>query len=106
MYERENAFYGANREQIRQKYFGKEIVIAGDEIIGVYDDLDTAVDETEKTRPVEPSWESWEVFNQPSFSPEIRPFSNSDMSFTGFFRIPTCPLRHSNRDRFWYGLFP
>jgi hypothetical protein len=73
MFERENAFYEANREQIRQKYPGKEIVITGDEIIGVYDDLDTAVDETEKTRslgtfcvksvPVDPSWESWEIFN-------------------------------------------
>jgi hypothetical protein len=73
MFERENAFYEANRKQLRQKYLGKEIVIIGDEIIGVYDDLDTAVDETEKTRPlgtfcvksvpVDPSWENWEIFN-------------------------------------------
>jgi hypothetical protein len=73
MFERENAFYGANREQLRKKYLGKELVIAGEEIIGVYDDLDTAVDETEKTRPlgtfcvkfvpVDPSWENWEIFN-------------------------------------------
>jgi hypothetical protein len=29
MFERENAFYEANREQLRQKYLGKELVIAG-----------------------------------------------------------------------------
>jgi hypothetical protein len=73
MYEQENAFYEANKAQLRQKYLGKELVIAGNEIIGVYDDLDTAVDETEKTRPlgtfyvksvpIDPSWESWEIFN-------------------------------------------
>ncbi|GHU40432.1 hypothetical protein FACS1894190_07320 [Spirochaetia bacterium] len=50
MYEQENTFYKANKAQLRQKYLGKELVIVGDEIIGVYDDLDTAVDETEKNR--------------------------------------------------------
>jgi hypothetical protein len=73
MFEQENAFYEANREKLRQEYLGKELVIAGDEIIGVYDDLDTAVDETVKTRPlgtfcvkavpVDSAWESWEIFN-------------------------------------------
>jgi hypothetical protein len=52
MFERENAFYEANREMLRQKYLGKELVIVGDEIIGVYDDLDTAVDTTAQTRPL------------------------------------------------------
>jgi hypothetical protein len=72
MYEQENAFYEANRVQLREQYLGKELVIVGDKIIGVYDDLDTAVDETEKTRPlgtfcvksvpVDPAWENWEIF--------------------------------------------
>jgi hypothetical protein len=73
MYEQENTFYEANKAQFRQKYLGKELVIVGDEIIGVYDDLDTAVDETKKTHPlgtfcvkfipVNPAWENWEIFN-------------------------------------------
>jgi hypothetical protein len=73
MFERENAFYEANRAMLRRKYLGKELVIVGDEIIGVYDDLDTAVDTTVKTRalgtfcvkdvPVDPAWEKWEIFN-------------------------------------------
>jgi hypothetical protein len=72
MYERENAFYEANKARLREKYLGKELVIVGDEIIGIYDDLDSAVDETEKTRPlgtfcvksvpVDPAWENWEIF--------------------------------------------
>jgi len=73
MFERENAFYEANKPQFREKYLGKELVIVGDEIIGVYDDLDAAVDNTMKTRPlgtfcvkdvpVDPAWETWEIFN-------------------------------------------
>jgi hypothetical protein len=73
MFERENAFYEANREMLKQKHLGKELVIVGDEIIGVYDDLDTAVDTTAQTRPlgifcvkdvpVNPGWEKWEIFN-------------------------------------------
>jgi hypothetical protein len=73
MYEQETTFYEANKAQLRQKYLGKDLVIVGDKIIGVYDDLDTAVDETKKTRPlgtfcvkhvpVDPAWETWEIFN-------------------------------------------
>ncbi|MDR1179608.1 MAG: hypothetical protein LBK44_03820 [Spirochaetales bacterium] len=37
---------------LREKYLDKEVVIAGDEIIGVYDDLGSALDETIKTRPL------------------------------------------------------
>jgi hypothetical protein len=58
---------------LRQKYLGKELVIVGDEIIGVYDDLDTAVDTTVQTRalgtfcvkdvPVNPAMEQWEICN-------------------------------------------
>ncbi|GHV12341.1 hypothetical protein FACS189491_05150 [Spirochaetia bacterium] len=73
MYEQETTFYEANKVQLRQKYLGKELVIVGDKIIGVYDDLDTAVDETKKTRPLgtfcvkyvpmNPAWENWEIFS-------------------------------------------
>ncbi|GHV76091.1 hypothetical protein AGMMS49942_09120 [Spirochaetia bacterium] len=49
MYERENAFYEANIGMLREKYLDKEVVIAGDEILGVYDDLGTALDMTQKT---------------------------------------------------------
>jgi hypothetical protein len=52
MFERENAFYEANRQLLREKYLGKELVIVGDEIIGVYDDLDAAIDTTVQTRPL------------------------------------------------------
>jgi hypothetical protein len=52
MFERENAFYEANRQSLREKYPGKELVIVGDEIIGVYDNLDTAIDTTVQTRPL------------------------------------------------------
>jgi hypothetical protein len=52
MYEQENAFYEANIGMFREKYLDKEVVIAGNEILGVYDDLGTALDETVKTRPL------------------------------------------------------
>jgi hypothetical protein len=73
MFEQESAFYEKNKNMLREKYLGKELVIVGNEIIGVYDDLDTAVDQTAKTRPlgtfcvkdvpVDPAWETWEIFN-------------------------------------------
>ena len=72
MFEKENAFYQANREMLRQQFLGKELVIVGDKIIGVYDDLDTAIDTTMQTLPlgtfcvkdvpVDPAWENWEIF--------------------------------------------
>jgi hypothetical protein len=72
MYEREIAFYDTNRENLRKNYLGKNLVIVGDEIIGVYDDWDTAVIETKKQRPVgtfcvkeipvDPKSEVWEIF--------------------------------------------
>ena len=52
MFERENAFYEANRERLTKKYLGKELVIVGDEIIGFYDNLDAAIDTTVQTRPL------------------------------------------------------
>ncbi|MDR1901917.1 MAG: DUF5678 domain-containing protein [Treponema sp.] len=52
MYEREEAFYQANKPDLREKYHGKHIVIVGEEIIGVYDDVGTAYHETIKTVPL------------------------------------------------------
>ena len=49
MLEREFEFYENNKIEIRKKYLGKQIVIVGNEIIGVYDDLDEAYEETIKT---------------------------------------------------------
>jgi hypothetical protein len=48
MLEREYEFYENNKSEIREKYLGKQIVIVGNEIIGVYDDLDEAYMETIK----------------------------------------------------------
>jgi hypothetical protein len=71
MFEQENAFYKAHRDMLRKKYLGKNIVIVGDKVIGVYDDLDAAVDETTKTHamgtfcvkeiPVDSRWDNWEI---------------------------------------------
>jgi hypothetical protein len=50
MYEQENAFYEANIDTLKKKYLDKELVIVGQEIIGVYDDVGAAYRETLKTR--------------------------------------------------------
>ena len=50
MFEAENLFYEENRESIREKYLGKAIVIIGNTIIGVYDNIGEAYKETLKTR--------------------------------------------------------
>ena len=49
MYEKELEFYEKNKQEIREKYLGKQIVIIGDRIIGAYDDVGVAYDETVKT---------------------------------------------------------
>jgi len=50
MFEAENQFYEKNREFLREKYLGKAIVIIGETIIGVYDNIGEAYKETLKTR--------------------------------------------------------
>ena len=50
MFEQENAFFNANRDMLREKYPGKELVLVGNEIVGVFDDVGTAVRETAKVR--------------------------------------------------------
>jgi hypothetical protein len=52
MYEKEEAFYWANKPELREKYRGKHIVIVGEEVVGVYDDTGTAYHETIKTYPL------------------------------------------------------
>jgi hypothetical protein len=49
MLEKEFEFYENNKSEIREKYLGKQIVIVGDRIIGVYNDIDEAYEETIKT---------------------------------------------------------
>jgi hypothetical protein len=52
MYEREEAFYLANKPEFREKYHGKHIVIIGEEVVGVYNDAGTAYHETIKNHPL------------------------------------------------------
>jgi hypothetical protein len=52
MYEREEAFYLANKPELRAQYHGKHIVIIGEELVGVYDDAGTAYHETIKAHPL------------------------------------------------------
>ena len=52
MYERETAFYEANKPAIREKYLGKQVVICGDKIVGAYDDVGEAYRQTIKTLPL------------------------------------------------------
>jgi hypothetical protein len=50
MFEKENAFFKANFPSLLAQYNGKEVVIADDKILGVYDSIRTADEETIKTR--------------------------------------------------------
>ena len=49
--EKEQAFYEANRTELRSKYAGKRIVIASNKVLGVYDSDREAMQETAKTLP-------------------------------------------------------
>ena len=49
--EKEQAFYEANKTELRSKYAGKRIVIASDRILGVFDSDREAMQETAKTMP-------------------------------------------------------
>jgi len=51
MFEKELQYYNSQKGQLREKYQGKHIVIAADQVIGVYDDPGTAYSETSKTIP-------------------------------------------------------
>jgi uridylate kinase len=37
MLDREQAYYEAHKEELRKKYIGKKVLIAGDSIKGIYD---------------------------------------------------------------------
>jgi len=49
--EKEQAFYEANKVELRSKYAGKRVVIATDKVLGIYDSDREAVQETSKTIP-------------------------------------------------------
>jgi len=53
--EKEQAFYKANKTELRSKYAGKRVVIASDDdscrVLGVYDSDREAIQETVKTVP-------------------------------------------------------
>jgi len=50
-FEKEQAFYNANRTELRSKYAGKRVVIASNKILGVYNSDREAMQETAKTMP-------------------------------------------------------
>jgi len=52
MFETESAFYKAHRDELRAKYVGKRVVIAGQEVLGVYDTDREAINAMTKTRPL------------------------------------------------------
>ena len=49
--EKEQTFYEVNKIELRKKYAGKRVVIAGNKIQGVYDTDREAIRETIKTVP-------------------------------------------------------
>jgi len=49
--EKEQAFYEANKAELRLKYLGKRVVIANDKVLGVYNSDREAIQETVKTVP-------------------------------------------------------
>jgi hypothetical protein len=51
MFEKELHYYNSYKDQLREKYQGKHIVIAEEKVIGVFDDAGTAYSETSKTIP-------------------------------------------------------
>jgi hypothetical protein len=51
MLEQEVTFYEANKASLREKYHGKRVVIARDQVLGVYSSDGEAYEETVKTEP-------------------------------------------------------
>jgi len=49
--EKEQAFYEANKAELRSKYAGKRVVIATGKVLGIYDSDREAIQETSKTLP-------------------------------------------------------
>ncbi|MCL2380397.1 MAG: hypothetical protein FWC64_02250 [Treponema sp.] len=49
--ENEQAFYEANRTELRAKYAGKRVVIVTNRVLGVYNTDREAIQETSKTMP-------------------------------------------------------
>jgi hypothetical protein len=52
MLEQEQEYYEAHKEELRRKYAGKEVVITGETVFGVYDSVVEAYEEAkEKLSP-------------------------------------------------------
>jgi hypothetical protein len=51
MLEKEQRFYLKHRDELRQKYAGRRIVIVNKRIVGVYDSDRTALDAMESYKP-------------------------------------------------------
>jgi hypothetical protein len=49
VFEQEKAFCEAHREELREKYPGKHLLIVGDQIIGAYNNVSDAYEEALKT---------------------------------------------------------
>jgi len=50
-FENEQAFYEANKTELRSRYAGKRVVIATNKILGIYNSDREAIQETAKTMP-------------------------------------------------------
>ena len=50
MFEVENRFYHDNRDNLREKYLGKAIVIIGENVVGAYNNIGEAYTETLKIK--------------------------------------------------------
>ncbi len=48
MLEREFKYYLANQKQLVEKYLGKYLVIIGEEVVGVFDTFESALEESQK----------------------------------------------------------
>ena len=49
--EKEQAFYEANKDELRSKYAGKRVVIATNKVLGIYNTDREAIQETTKVMP-------------------------------------------------------
>jgi len=49
--EKEQAFYEANKDELRSKYAGKRVVIATNKVLGIYNTDREAIQETAKIMP-------------------------------------------------------
>jgi hypothetical protein len=51
MLEKEQEYYERHKEELREKYAGKEVVISGETVFGVYDSVGKAYEEAKRKLP-------------------------------------------------------